>query len=80
MTNETSFNHGNSVSNNILKHIVATMSNRATTEIQFNQLFEEYRSNILPLVYNNFDQFSDDVDFILWSTLALQPTRHSFVK
>ena len=33
----------NSVSNNIIKHIVATMSDRAATEVKFNEVLETWR-------------------------------------
>ncbi|CAG2192717.1 unnamed protein product [Mytilus edulis] len=57
--NEISDSVDNSVSKDILKHISATLSDRAATEVKFNNLLESYRAEILPLVYANFDQFSD---------------------
>lgn len=47
-------------SNKIIKHIVATMSDRAATEVKFNELLEEFRSTILPLVIENYDQLSPE--------------------
>ena len=46
-------------SNDIICHIKATMSDRAATEVKFNSLLEEYRKEILPLVYYNYQTFSE---------------------
>ncbi|WAQ97797.1 LOW QUALITY PROTEIN: hypothetical protein MAR_022170 [Mya arenaria] len=46
-------------SKQIMKHIVATMSDRAATETKFNRLLNEYRNSVLPLireVYNDLDE------------------------
>lgn len=50
----------NSKSKALLTHIIATMSDRAQTEIKFNALLEEYRSSILPTVIENYDDLPDD--------------------
>jgi len=57
--NEVSDSVDNSVSKDILKHISATLSDRAATEVKFNDLLQSYRAEILPLVYANFDTFSE---------------------
>lgn len=43
----------------IIKHICATLSDRAATEMKFNSLLESYRKDVLPLIYSNYDTFSD---------------------
>ena len=44
----------------ILKHMVATMSDRAATETKFNRILQEYRENVLPLVRNVYGDLTDD--------------------
>lgn len=46
-------------SKDIIKHICATLSDRAATEMKFNSLLESYRKDVLPLIYSNYDTFSD---------------------
>lgn len=46
-------------SKDIIKHICATLSDRAATETKFNSLLESYRKDVLPLIYSNYDTFSD---------------------
>jgi len=47
------------VSHDILVHIVATLSDRAATEVKFNELLYTYRKDILPLIYTNYESFDD---------------------
>lgn len=52
-------------SNNIVSHIVATMSDRAATEVKFNELLTEFRKEILPLTYHNYNTFTaEEKDYI----------------
>lgn len=44
----------------LMKHIVATMSDRAATEVKFNALLQEYKENIAPLIIDNFIDLSED--------------------
>jgi hypothetical protein len=44
----------------ILQHIVATMSDRAATEVKFNTLLEDYRKTIMPVVFENFDLLEEN--------------------
>ena len=44
-----------SVSAKLLSNIKNTMSDRASTETKFNTLLEEYRNEILPTVYANYE-------------------------
>ena len=44
----------------LLQHIVATMSDRASTEIKFNSLLEEYRASILPLLDEQFNDLDTE--------------------
>lgn len=48
------------ISRDILKHICATLSDRAATEVKFNELLESYRKELLPLIYTNFNSFSQE--------------------
>ena len=57
--NEVSDSVDNSVSKDILKNISATLADRAATEVKFNDHLQSYRAEILPLVYANFDTFSE---------------------
>ena len=50
----------NSVSKDIISHITATMSDRAATEVKFNELIELYRTEVLPLAYHNYDTFTEE--------------------
>lgn len=42
----------------ILKHIVATMSDRAATEVKFNTLLQDYKTSLLPVIIENFETLS----------------------
>lgn len=50
----------NSVSRDIITHITSTMSDRAATEVKFNELLEFYRKEILSLVYYNYHTFTEE--------------------
>lgn len=66
------------ISRDILKHICATLSDRAPTEVKFNELLESYRKKLLPLMYTNFNSFPQEekssletlCNFFLWPTLS----------
>ena len=47
-------------SKNIVSHIVATMSDRAATEVKFNELLYQFRKEILPLTYHNYHELTDE--------------------
>ena len=49
----------NDTSLKILRNIQNTMSDRASTELKFNDLLQDYRKDILPIVIDNFDQLDD---------------------
>ena len=49
----------NEISRNIICHIVATLSDRAATEVKFNQLLVDFRKEILPLTYYNYNTFTE---------------------
>jgi len=51
-------NSNNQVSRDIITHITGTMSDRAATEVKFNELLENYRKEILPLTYASYDTFT----------------------
>ena len=56
----------------ILKHIVATMSERAAIEIKFNTLLQDYKTMIMPAIIENFDTMPEDeqkppCELLLWS-------------
>ena len=52
--------HGSDeVARKILVKISSTMSDRASTQIKFNDLLEEYRKDILPLTVENYDSMSE---------------------
>ena len=57
--NEASSTCGNQVAKEIVCHIVATMSDRAATEVKFNDLLNSYRNEVLPLCYSNCHSFSE---------------------
>ena len=57
---ENSKINSNQISSNIICHIVATLSNRATTEVKFNSLLSDFRRQINPLTYYNYNTFSDE--------------------
>lgn len=44
----------------ILINIKNTMSARAATETKFNRLLKEYREEILPTVFNNYENMNID--------------------
>jgi len=50
----------NYTSRSIVSHIVATMSDRAATELKFNELLSDFRKETLPLTFENYDTFTDD--------------------
>jgi hypothetical protein len=53
--NDISDSENNPVSSDIIKHICATLSDRAPIEMKFNNLLESYRKDVLPLIYLNYD-------------------------
>ena len=50
----------NETSMKILLHTVATMSDRAATELKFNQLLQDYRKDTLPQFIEGYDCLSED--------------------
>jgi E1A/CREB-binding protein len=58
--NDISDSENDPVSRDIIKHICATLSDRAATEMKFNNLLESYRKDVLPLIYLNYDTLSDN--------------------
>lgn len=56
---EKSCEEGSETSRKIVSHIVATLSDRAATEVKFNSLLYDFRKEILPLTYHNYDDFSE---------------------
>ena len=44
----------------LLRHITSTMSDRAATEIKFNRLLEEYRTQVLPLLPDALGVLNDE--------------------
>ena len=48
-------------SQNILFQIRNTMSDRAATEKKFNQLLEDYRAEVCPLVMNNWQELDEPI-------------------
>ena len=48
--NDISDSENDPVSRDIIKHICATLSDRAATEMKFNNLLESYRKDVLPLI------------------------------
>ena len=44
----------------IVRHIVATMSDRAPMEVNFDTLLKDYRKAIMHTVIANYDQMSED--------------------
>ena len=49
----------NETSKSIICHIIATLSDRASTEVKFNQLLADFRKEILPLSYHNYNTFTE---------------------
>ena len=45
----------------ILQHIVATMSDRAATEVTFNTLLKDYRDTTMPTVVDNYELLNHNV-------------------
>ena len=43
----------------ILTNITSTMSDRASTQIKFNDLLEEYRKKVLPQTIENYEFLSE---------------------
>ena len=73
-------------SKSILLNIVSTMSDRASTEIKFNELLEDYRANILKEhLSESWDMMSNaekifcnqTKQFLLWLTCACTCCRNS---
>lgn len=50
----------NDVSKQILLRITSTMSDRASTQIKFNELLEEYRKTLLPAIVDNYETLSEE--------------------
>ena len=50
-------------------NITSTMSDRASTQIKFNELLEDYRREILPLTIENYEQLSEPKQPVTWKTL-----------
>jgi hypothetical protein len=48
---EKSSEEGSETSQNIVSHIVATLSDRAATKVKFNSLLYDFRKEILPLTF-----------------------------
>lgn len=49
------------ISHHILYNLRNTMSDRAATELKFNELLELYRKEILPDVINNWEELTEDM-------------------
>lgn len=49
----------NSISNSVLQHLQCTMSDRAATEVKFNELLHKYRSEALPVIVTNWDDLTE---------------------
>uniref|UniRef100_A0A8W8L2R4 Uncharacterized protein n=1 Tax=Magallana gigas TaxID=29159 RepID=A0A8W8L2R4_MAGGI len=47
-------------SKKILLKITATMSDRASTELKFNELLEKFRADVLPELMTNWNELSDE--------------------
>ena len=60
LTDLDNSSNDDSVSKDIIIHITATMSDRAATEVKFNELIEQYRTGCLPLAYHNYDTFTEE--------------------
>jgi hypothetical protein len=60
LTDLDNSSNDDSVSKDIITHITATMSDRAATEVKFNELIEQYRTECLPLAYHNYDTFTEE--------------------
>ena len=50
----------NEVSRDIITHIKATISDRAATELKFNDLLQPYRNEVLPMTYINYKTFREE--------------------
>lgn len=55
---EASRSSNNENSKLLLKHIVATMSDRAATEEKFNTLLQDYKNSLLPVIVENYETLS----------------------
>ena len=64
--NDISDSENDPVSRDIIKHICATLSDRAPIEMKFNNLLESYRKDVLPLIYLNYDTLSDNENWKLY--------------
>ena len=40
--------------------VVATISDRAATEVKFNDMLQLYRREVLPFIYSQYDDFSGE--------------------
>jgi len=56
---EKSSEEGSKTSQSIVSHIVGTLSDRAATEVKFNSLLYDFRKEVLPLTYHNYNEFSE---------------------
>ena len=56
---DVSLQASSDISKKILLNITTTMSDRASTQIKFNDLLEEYRTEILPQTVENYQQLSE---------------------
>ena len=66
-------------SRQILANIVARVSDRAATEIKLGELIEQTRSEILPIVYENYDDLSEDEKTDAGSILVFSCGLHGLV-
>jgi E1A/CREB-binding protein len=55
---EISCQEGNETSKNIVSNIVATKSDRAATEVKFNNFLHQFRKDVLPLTYLYYNSFT----------------------
>ena len=69
----------NEKSRQILANIVARVSDRAATETKLGELIEQARSEILPIVYENYDDLSEDEKTDVGSILVFSCGLHGLV-
>ena len=55
------------------------MSDRASTQIKFNEMLEEYRKDILPLTIENYDSMSEAQQLSLGKAVQLFCGLHALV-
>jgi len=67
------------VSKRLLANIVATMSDRASTEIKFNQLLQDFRSTILPDLVENWVLLSNEDQLAISQVMNFFCGLHSIV-